>query len=92
MVKKKERATADLPRTRVTDVSVSGEVVEWKGKFGWVKATTDIEHEHAAKRDGKLYVNAKDLIGGEELTVGQAVEFHVYEDSSGLGAEECIAV
>jgi len=86
------RASADLPRTRVTDASVSGEVVEWKGKFGWVKATDAIEHEKAAKRDGKLYVNAKDVIGGDELTVGQAVEFHVYEDGSGLGAEECIAV
>lgn len=66
--------------------------MEWKGKFGWVTATDPIEHEKAAKRDGKLYVNAKDIIGGEELTVGQAVEFVVYEDSSGLGAEECVAV
>lgn len=66
--------------------------MEWKGKFGWVKAAEKIEHEQAEKRDGKLYVNAKDIVGGEELTVGQAVEFHIYEDSSGLGAEECVAV
>jgi len=66
--------------------------VEWKGKFGWVKAADTVEHEKAELRDGKLYVNAKDIVGGEELTAGQAVEFHIYEDSSGLGAEECVAV
>merc|ERR1719401_291266 len=26
----------DLPRERVTDIPVNGEVLEWKGKYGWL--------------------------------------------------------
>jgi len=31
-----------------------------------------------------------DLEGATELTEGATVEFHIWEDSSGLGAEEVV--
>merc|ERR1711874_931673 len=52
---------ADLPRQRITQVPVTGEVLEWKGKFGWVKPHTPIEHALAAKRGGKLFLSNKDI-------------------------------
>ncbi|CAE8616297.1 unnamed protein product, partial [Polarella glacialis] len=80
-----------LPRQRVTDDPVTGEVVEWKGKYGWVMPSAPIEHEKASKHEGKIFVSKSDLVGVEELTVGSLCQFHVFTDASGLGAEECTA-
>jgi len=78
-----------LPRTRISSEKFTGEVIEWKGKFGWVKPSEEIEHEKASKHDGKLFVSMNDLEGGlTELTPGATVEFHIWEDKSGLGADE----
>lgn len=33
----------------------------------------------------------QDVLEQVKLSVGQEVNFHVYEDKTGLGAEECIA-
>mmetsp|Transcript_70194 Transcript_70194/g.159346 ORF Transcript_70194/g.159346 Transcript_70194/m.159346 type:complete len:122 (-) Transcript_70194:187-552(-) len=82
----------DLPRERVTVMPVSGEVVEWKGKFGWLSSSETIEHEKAGKSGGKIFIHEKDIIAGENLKKGQPVEFHVYADARGLGAEEVIAL
>eukprot|EP00442_Polarella_glacialis_P011327 CAMPEP_0115152880 /NCGR_PEP_ID=MMETSP0227-20121206/66404_1 /TAXON_ID=89957 /ORGANISM="Polarella glacialis, Strain CCMP 1383" /LENGTH=263 /DNA_ID=CAMNT_0002563533 /DNA_START=62 /DNA_END=853 /DNA_ORIENTATION=- len=79
-----------LPRQRVTDDPVTGEVVEWKGKYGWVMPSAPIEHEKASKHEGKIFVSKSDLVGVEELTVGSLCQFHVFTDASGLGAEECV--
>jgi len=76
---------ADLPRERIQEEKVSGEIVEWKDKYGWAKPTKPIEHP-AFK--GKIYLNKKDLVGAETLEAGQMVKFFVYEDPSGLGGEE----
>jgi len=79
----------DLERERVTDMPVTGSVVSWRGKFGWVKAVEAIDHPKAEKHGGKLYAHQQDLLdGSESLEVGQGVQFHVYADASGLGAEE----
>lgn len=80
----------DLPRTRITGNPVTGEVLEWKGKYGWIKPTEPIEHDMAMKHDGRLYISVSDLIGITELTPGSLCQFHVFCDPSGLGAEECI--
>mmetsp|Transcript_84803 Transcript_84803/g.229817 ORF Transcript_84803/g.229817 Transcript_84803/m.229817 type:complete len:160 (-) Transcript_84803:112-591(-) len=79
-----------LPRQRITEAPVTGEVVEWKGKYGWIQPTVAIEHEQASKREGKIYVSMSDLVGVTELSPGSLAQFHVFVDSSGLGAEECI--
>jgi len=80
----------DLPRTRVTQVAVTGEVVEWKGKYGWLRPHAEIQHPMAAKRGGKIFVGSADLVDADEsqLVVGAMLQFHVYEDPTGLGAEE----
>mmetsp|Transcript_74198 Transcript_74198/g.159021 ORF Transcript_74198/g.159021 Transcript_74198/m.159021 type:complete len:341 (-) Transcript_74198:103-1125(-) len=81
-------AGAEMPRERVSEETATGEVVEWKDNYGWVKPHAEINHPAASQREGKVYVNKKDLSGVESLTVGQAVKFYVYEDPSGLGGEE----
>jgi len=79
----------DLTREPVGEAVVQGEVVEWKGNFGWIKTQASIDHPAAGRRDGKIYVHKKDLPGGVEgLERGASVQFKVYSDSSGLGAQE----
>jgi len=79
----------NLARERVTETPVSGDVLEWRGKFGWLKPHSPLDHPAAKKRDGKIYANVQDLSGGlTSLASGSTAQFHVYADSSGLGAEE----
>jgi len=78
------------PRERVTVVPTTGEVLEWKGNFGWIRPHEPVEHEKARQRGGKVYVAKRDLQGGGELEAGQLVQFHVFVDNSGVGAEECM--
>eukprot|EP00435_Cladocopium_sp_Y103_P014968 s4426_g3.t1 len=60
-----------LSRARVTSEPVTGEVTEWKGKYGWIRPTVPVEHPQAARRQGLIYVSMSDLQGGlEALTVG----------------------
>lgn len=80
----------ELPRMRITADKFTGTVVGWRGKYGWIKATEDIEHEKAALRGGKLFAGMADIIGAESLDMGAEVEFHIFEDESGLGAEEIV--
>lgn len=82
----------NLERKRITEEPVTGEVAEWKGRFGWIKPTIPIEHESArAFHKGNIYVSINDLTGGiTALTVGSLCEFHVFYDASGLGAEEVV--
>ena len=51
-----------LPRERITETPMIGEVLEWKGKYGWVKPSEDIQHP---KFMGKLFVSMTDLTGVE---------------------------
>eukprot|EP00927_Polykrikos_kofoidii_P056621 TRINITY_DN50720_c0_g1_i1.p1 TRINITY_DN50720_c0_g1~~TRINITY_DN50720_c0_g1_i1.p1 ORF type:complete len:346 (-),score=52.35 TRINITY_DN50720_c0_g1_i1:172-1209(-) len=80
---------ANLARERITVVETTGEVMDWKGSFGWLKSHDTIDHVAATKRSGKIYVSRKDLVGVPTLHLGQIVQFHVFADASGLGAEEC---
>lgn len=81
------------PRKRVGGGKKTGEVLEWKGKFGWVAAHDSIDHPEASKHDGKIYVSMADLKGGKkELSVGQTVEFFCYADGNGIGAEQVRAM
>lgn len=78
----------DLERERLSQAPVTGEVLEWKGHFGWIRLHQPVEHEAAEQRDGKVYVNKKDLVEVEELKQGDTVIFHLYVDASGMGAED----
>lgn len=79
----------DLPRERITKEPVTGEVVQWKNRFGWIKPEAPIDHAAAEKHGGKIYVNAKDIAEGSEMATGSKVKFHVFADEAGLGAEQC---
>lgn len=79
----------NLARTRLSAEPFSGHVVEWKGKMGWIQPDEEIEHPKANEHKGHLYLHQKDVLEGMALEVGKQVCFHIYEDESGLGAEEC---
>lgn len=85
-----EPKVAPGPRERLTVVPTTGEVLEWKSTFGWIRPHEAVDHPAASKRDGKVYVAKKDLVNGSELHVGQLVQFHVFVDNTGVGAEECM--
>jgi len=78
----------DLPRSRITDTPITGEVVAWSRRIGWIKALEPVEHPDAEKRGGKIYCHVQDLVGAEKLEKGGTVQFHLFQDESGLGAEE----
>jgi len=78
-----------LERNRVTAEKFMGEVTKWTGKFGFIKPAEPIEHEKAEKHQGCLFVGVSDITNDvKELTVGSMCDFHIYEDKTGLGAEE----
>jgi len=79
-----------LERDRLTASLVTGEVVEWKGKYGWIKPHVPVHHVKASAHKGRLYVHKVDLEWWvKALTPGSFCRFHVYVDANSLGAEEC---
>jgi len=90
--KKKKSKGADMPRERITTETILGEVLDWKGQFGFIKPAVPFEHEETKKggrfKGDKIYVHKKDVAKDTELAKGAVVRFHVYKDKSGLGAEE----
>jgi len=81
-----------LPRERLSVEKFTGTVHSWKGKYGWIVPGEAIDHEKASKNQGRLFVGHEDLVDATELVAEQVVEFHVWEDSSGLGADEVAIV
>jgi len=78
-----------LEKTRLSAEKFTGTVSAWKGKYGWIKPAEAIDHPLASKHQGDLFAGMDDIQGGM-LRIGAQVEFHIFEDSSGLGAEEVI--
>lgn len=86
------------PRDRVVPESLSGRVIQWKGTYGWIEPSQPIDHPDMQKQAGwqggagRIFVHAEDVVPKwRSLTVGALVEFFLYHDGQGLGAEECIA-
>ena len=40
---------------------MTGEMVEWKGKYGWIKPHEPVDHPAAGAHRGRLYVHLVDL-------------------------------
>jgi len=80
----------DLPREVVSTETLTGEVMHFNKKMGWIKPSTSIEE--AEKKGGKIYCHIQDVLGAEPLQKGQTVQFTLYKDSSGLGAQEILAL
>merc|ERR1712039_505098 len=58
-----------LERERLTADKFCGEVLEWKGKFGYIMPAEPIDHPAAQKREGKVWVSISDCPNGAELAV-----------------------
>merc|ERR1712137_1188915 len=70
---------AELERERLTAEKFTGEVVSFRGKFGYIMPDEEVDHPDAKKKDGKIWVSVND-IQGDELTEDQQVSFHIYTD------------
>ncbi|CAE8624850.1 unnamed protein product [Polarella glacialis] len=79
------------PRTRLTPVPIVGRVIEWKASHGWIEPQCFIEHPEISKHRGHIFVHSEDVVPKwRSLVVGTLVEFYLYHDGQGLGAEECM--
>lgn len=79
----------NLPRERVGEETVYGEVVEWKGRYGWIQPSEPVRHRRI-RQDGRIYLSIQDIKNASEVREGKNVAFYVYCDQSGLGAEEVL--
>lgn len=85
---------ATAARTRVGDGRLTGLVTEWKGHMGWVQPLSKVQHDKASWHRGMIYLVPQDVVDDDEgrpsnMKPGTVVDFLVYEDDNGLGAEEC---
>jgi cold shock CspA family protein len=87
--KEKGPSGPDLEREVVLD-NIVGKVIGWSGKFGWIKPEDPLDIPEAKKHSGRIYVHKQDLIGEEKLERGATVQFTVFKDASGLGAQEVV--
>mmetsp|Transcript_37593 Transcript_37593/g.70099 ORF Transcript_37593/g.70099 Transcript_37593/m.70099 type:complete len:234 (-) Transcript_37593:210-911(-) len=80
----------DFRRSRLSNVPIVGRVVEWKKTHGWIEPDCTIEHPEISKHRGHIFVHGEDLVPKwRNLVAGAMVEFFLYYDGQGLGAEEC---
>lgn len=79
-------------KTRLTATPVVGRVIEWKKSHGWIEPTCTIEHPDIIKHRGHIFVHGEDVVPRwKPLIAGTLVEFNLYHDGEGLGADECVA-
>eukprot|EP00435_Cladocopium_sp_Y103_P072612 s462_g40.t2 len=80
-----------LPRTRVSTYQHLGQVWEWRGNYGWILPFEQVKHPKAGMRQGRIFVSRTDLANSRDLMPGTFVQFQIFEDEQGLGAEKCYA-
>lgn len=73
-------------RERITEDAVMGEIVEFKGKVGWIKLTEFVSDDIPDDKD--IYCTKDDLVEGTSTKKGTVVTCHVYKDAKGFGVEE----
>lgn len=66
----------------------SGEVLIMLGHYGWLSSLCEIDHPDADKIGGRIYFHRRDIVGPVAIVEGDVVEFYLYADGRGLGAEE----
>eukprot|EP00927_Polykrikos_kofoidii_P046216 TRINITY_DN40427_c0_g1_i1.p1 TRINITY_DN40427_c0_g1~~TRINITY_DN40427_c0_g1_i1.p1 ORF type:complete len:384 (+),score=67.70 TRINITY_DN40427_c0_g1_i1:51-1154(+) len=59
---------ASLPRETITEEMATGEVLEWLGRYGWIRPHSPPDHPAARLRDGKIYVTKQDLASTESVS------------------------
>lgn len=75
-------------RERIDGLRRQGSVLEWRGKYGWIRCDETVDHPEAGAHGGKIYVNVADLGSGVELVAEARASFFLYADGQGLGAED----
>jgi len=78
-------------RKRLSDKLIAGRVIQWKGSYGWIEPLVAMEHSQASRHKGRIFVHGEDILGKWTLKVGSIVEFYLYLDSQGLGADEVVS-
>lgn len=81
-------ASKKRARSRISEERILGEVKKWCGTYGWIRPSHPIQHTAAPKHVGDVFVHESDVVG-PKLEEGTAVNFLVYIDGDGLGAEQC---
>jgi len=82
----------NLERERLTTGPITGTVISFRGSFGWIQPDEPFEHEKAnSKHKGKIYAHKQDVAAGT-LAKDEQVQFEVFADSSGLGAEDVVTL
>merc|ERR1712232_511317 len=72
-------------RQKVGGGKLTGKVHEWKGTYGFIMPSAQVNHPDAAKHKGRIYFAQEDV--EQEISgVGAIVSFFLYKDKSGLGA------
>jgi len=70
---------------------IRGRVTNWQSTFGWItpqgRLSDDLQPLLERNQD-KIYVNWRDVQKGVNMEVGTAVDFLVYADDNGLGAQD----
>lgn len=70
---------------------IRGRVTKWQGTFGWItpqgRLSDDLQ-PLLEKHENGVYVNWRDVQKGVNIEVGTAVDFLVYADDNGLGAQD----
>jgi len=79
------------PREQVSTIPVTGTIVEWKGKFGWVQLSDPVQHPDSAKNGGKIFLHIGDWQDTtKQPAAGQTLMCTLYLDRSGLGADNAM--
>lgn len=82
-----------LTRERITQDMVTGTILDWKDRYGWVNLHEPVDHPQATRNSGRVYLNMKDWQQPDSPPAeGTLIQMHVYADQSGLGAEEVSAL
>lgn len=66
---------------------LTGMISEWHGQWGWI--SPDEVVKHPLVKQNKIYVHQNDASG--DLSAGSTVEFSLYSDAKGVGADNCRA-
>lgn len=59
------------------------------GHYGWILVKEAIDHPEAAMHGGRVYLSASEISRCSRLKEGDRVQFFLYADGQGLGAEDC---
>lgn len=66
-----------------------GEVLSMLSNYGWLMVYGSVDHPAAEKHQGDVYIHKDDIVDGMSLYPGDIVNFFLYVDDEGLGAEMC---